>query len=233
MLRFLAAIKSSPSSSVVENLFDFSNINGSRKTEPISSYTKAKDLLGRSSQTILDALCYMTLKERNDAPLENKVVYQNFISSIKNDRRIKNPVMIIDPSPFFVRKWLRHNPADNRRAIFALSDHRQKRLLHLMFDRDGIGFCNVDEISELLFNADNTPTNVMFFGNRIRSAEIRSSVLRSLASNGSGLFRLCVFDTDDGIENASSVYNVLFERSCIDNGFFHTGFPTKRSRPER
>ena len=217
VFRFLAAIKSSPSSSVIENLFDFSNINDIRKTELIGSCTKARDLLGRNSQTILDAMCYMTLKGRNDASLENKVVYQNFVSNIKNDRRIKKPVMIIDPSPFFVRKWLRHNPADNRRVIFILSDDRQRRLLHLMFDQDGISFCGIDEISELLFNADNLPTNIMFFGNHMRSAEIKLSILQSLISNGSGMFRLCIFDTDDDIENVKSVYNVFYERSYVDN----------------
>ena len=182
----------------------------------VSSYMKAKDFLGRNSFTILDALCLISINERNDIALENKIVFRNFIAGIKNDISIEQPVLVVEPSMVFIRKWLRHNPAENRIVIFSIADQVKRNLLNVMFADSDVIFIDTDKMSDLFINNKHIPTNILYFGNHFASPDQKKKFLEILSSLGSASFRICMFDTDDCFENSRSLYNNLYSKSYID-----------------
>ena len=223
VLRFLLTMKTNPHNASAEKLFNLSSFNFNRKMDIVSAYAKAKDFLGRRSFTILDAICLISVNERNDIALENKIVFQNFLAGIKNDVSIEQPVLVVEPSMVFIRKWLRNNPSNYRNVIFALSDDVRRNLLDVMFADSGIMFIDTSKLGDLFVNSKNLPTNIMFFGNHFANPKGKKNALSSLAAISAGIRRFCAFDNDDSFENKLSVYNGLYSNSFVDRVWL---FPT-------
>ena len=223
ILRFLLSIKRNGSELDVRKLFDLSSFGGTKRSDIVASYSKAKSYLGRNSYIVLDALCFLCTKEKNDYTLENKVVYQNFVAGIKNSFSIGEPLLVVEPSVPFIRKWLHNNPADNRKVIFSLSDDNVRALFGVMFADSGVVFAETSRLDRLFINSKNLPTNIMFFGNHFADPERKKNALSSLAAISAGIRRFCAFDNDDSFENKLSVYNGLYSNSFVDRVWL---FPT-------
>lgn len=196
-------------------------------------YADAKKLLMPIKNNILDAICaVMTDMNNNDIPLENIPVLQLFSCSVENNISITEPILIIEPSPFFIKKLRGNNPFRRRKVIYVLHNDLLVRLYTKVFKSSNYFFIHSSELSNSLISVDSYPTNVLIFGTHINNIELKTTYIRFCISCINSIHSLYLLDSDYYIQNKFSPIKNELSNTSINNIWLFPSGINYSTKPE-
>lgn len=164
----------------------------------------------------LKLICY--IKDYNDIALENDLVFQQFSKRINIVEG--NVATIIDPSIYFVEKWIKDNSLYEIKTNFIFSNSKIAELLKNVYDDELVNINFISQNSlydlEVSFYNDNY---VLFFANHIVENESKKIILDGLFELCSSITELMIIDGDNNIEsNKSELHKSLIENNVKVKG---------------
>lgn len=192
-------------------------------------FMKINKILFRAPRNILDTLCLCTVDPiSNDVLLENCAVYYQFISGLREN----DSVLVVDPTIFFVRKWLQENYfPEGIKVIFAMED--SELLTTLSYSekmRRNVRFISTD-LLEKTITAEGTPAHTLIFGTRYHSV---CELLKMLKRYGAVEHRISILASDFALYKAELCAELcgsdVFDRkvSLFPAGINYSTFPQRK-----
>ena len=198
-----------------------------------SIYSDAKKLLMPIKNNMLDAICAtITDMNENDIPLENIPVLQLFSNTVKNQISIIEPILIIEPSPFFIKKLRGNNPFRRRKVIFVLQDNILVEIYTKLFKVSDFSFIQANNLSTVIASVDLYPTNVLLFGTHIRDTSLKTEYIRFCLSCVNNMHYLCILDSDYYIQHKSSPIKSALSKANINNIWLFPSGISHATKPE-
>lgn len=196
-------------------------------------YSDAKKLLMPIKNNMLDAICAtITDMNDNDIPLENIPVLQLFSSSVKNQISITEPILIIEPSPFFLKKLRGNNPFRRRKVIFVLQNNLLVEIYTKLFKASDFSFIQANNLSTAIVSVESYPTNVLLFGTHIRDISLKAEYIRFCLSCVNNIHYLCILDSDYHIQHKSSPIKSALSKTNINNIWLFPSGISHATKPE-
>lgn len=155
-------------------------------------------------KSLFNLLCLLYFKNGHDILLENHFIYYDFSSRLKLNSYQK--VVLIDPSPLFIKKWLRDSYLSEIDLILVFTDTRDYQFFETYLSRKQNIFCFdlnsfYSEFQNL--NLNDVPVNVLLFGNHFNSNGLKENILIHLEKYlDSELLSISVLDSDSNIESS-------------------------------
>lgn len=196
IISFLKLLSVNPEKSNIERIKNLSVYPFDKRMDIISAYSGARKLFDGTLPFLLDLLCYLELDDEYDFVLENKVIFQRFSFSIDNSVLNAQPILIVNPSVWFIKKWIKNNPASNRRTFFCLPNNDYKEILETKLNNNNIYFVNYSELDNLLLNKKYIPTNTLFFGNHFDSINNKIHLLNTVLNHVIDIGLIQYYDYD-------------------------------------
>lgn len=154
--------------------------------------------LGKSPTYRADALCAAYLnREYNDILPENCVVYYLFTSTLPVERETES--LVIAPTPFFVRQWMRDSDLSNVRVTFVMENRFMADICRGLPWGKYAQFIAAEDMEPYL-RRNGAPENTLLFGSRIPDGEDYIGLLKENLK--SGVNRLSYFGSDAGSREA-------------------------------
>ncbi|MCI7000360.1 MAG: hypothetical protein MR888_07720 [Clostridiales bacterium] len=148
--------------------------------------------LGKSPTYRADALCAAYLnQECNDILAENCVVYYLFTSTLPVERETE--ALVVAPTPFFVRQWMRDSDLSNVRVTFLMENRLMADICRGLPWGKYAQFIAAEDM-ELYLGRNGAPKNTLLFGSRIPDVDDYIGLLKENLK--SGVNRLSYFGAD-------------------------------------
>ncbi len=204
IMEFLHTVYNNPSTSFVpsknSDLENDSALNYQRKM----AYANAKRLLMPIANKILDAICVaLTDFEYNDILLENNAVLHLFASALEKDKT-NQPVMIVEPTSFLIKRLYGNNPLRNRTIIFVLGNQVLVDIYSKFFENKSFQFVFSEDLDSKLSTPSNIPTDILVFGTHIKEPEIKTNYIKTLLSSARDKHTLFFLDADNVLKCGDS-----------------------------
>lgn len=166
-------------------------------------------LLKRNRDYWRDAICALYYDEScNDIELENKYIYYEFTRCI---RLFENDfsVCIIDPSPFFIRKWMTDSSISYIKTDFIIANENILTLLTSVYeDTPNIRFVSMNEFDSSIKLGPASAT--LLFGTHLLNDELKAATITKLIEAAREKHQLYILDSDKSIFKAgASTHNAL------------------------
>lgn len=196
-------------------------------------YSDAKRLLMPIKNNMLDAICAtMTDMNENDIPLENISVKQLFSNSVKNNISITEPILIIEPSPYFLKSLKRNNPFRHRKITIVLQDELLIDLYNKIYNSSYYSFIHIDDLASSISSVDSFPTNVLLFGTHINDTGKKIECINLCLSHIKSTHVLFILDTDYYIQNKNSPIKKELSKTTINNIWLFPAGISHATKPE-
>lgn len=171
-------------------------------------------LLKRNREYWRDAICALYYEaEYNDIELENKYVYYEYTRCL---RKQENPsAIVVDPSPFFIRKWIGDSALNGIKTDFIISDISILQLLTSVYPQEeNINFIAIDAFD----NCTNPEpaSAILIFGNHITNDEVKSKLLFKLNDASKSSYNIYILDSDKVLFSNESLTHEALGNVAID-----------------
>ncbi len=173
-------------------------------------YNAFKEILkcvGTNITNRLDFICAISFnKDSNDIELENKPVYYSATGNIirECEGAEEYRVSLIEPSPFFIRKWKQDDiPSNIEIDVVISNDHIRSMLKPLYDDTLGITFRSYDDFFKSLNSG--APDSTIIFATRVPENESIDAILSKLEGAAIKEHSLYIFGSDDVLLHSDSL----------------------------
>lgn len=207
------------------------NIDFDKLMEYRIAYSKISSF-GRSKKEMLDLLSIAYNKSTTDEIIESEFVIQFLLNKTINNESIINPLLIINPNNWLIRKWILNNPVLNRRIIFALKDKKLASFYSDLINDKKYIFTNFNNLEVLLNDVDNRPTDILFYSAFNLDISDKTCLLDLLFNTlGSYSRFLYFYDEDSTLTKVcdSDHFNMIDEINIIPSGIPEMNTPKRRS----
>ena len=228
---YISAIESSPLSTALfmRHMADYPNSDQRERSKAIS---KAESIL-RGTTKREDAICAVSLNDNaNDVTLENSAVYYNFITTLPRIKdKVGISVLVIAPSPFFVRKWIQDSDLIRIKVLFAVENNDISNFFtHRFGNNKDFSFLPLGGLPDYL-KKNGAPTHILMFGNHEGiDAGCVSCLSQSLQSGEHSLSLLC---PDERVNTLGEVANLLQNNGCIESVYLYPSGINNETLPRR
>ena len=166
--------------------------------------TIAVKKLKRKNMRWYDALCLLSIdKDSNDVEVENSIVYYTYTSKLVSPSDKTRTACIIEPSLFFVRKWLSDECVHDVSAVFVFRDPLIQQMLdYLLPKREMIHIVSLDEYRNMLLTGSASST--LFFSSHFSDTAVKSDIIQALIGQARSVHDLFLLDTDHFVSSPSS-----------------------------
>ena len=164
------------------------------------AYSDAKQMLMPIKNNFLDTLCFVfTDWEYNDILLENNAVIELFSSVVGETSNTDGPIMIIEPTPFLVKRLYSNNPFSGSKILFVSDDSDLVSLYSKFFTSSLFRFISFEEFHETLSVSSTIPSSTLVFGTHFRNQHKKKECLAALLQSIKDIHTLFLLDSDDSI----------------------------------
>lgn len=146
------------------------------------AYAKASSL-GRNKRDILDAVCLTYNTSTSDELIETEFIIQFLLNNCVNDELIEQPIIIVNPNPWLIRKWTLNNPLINRRIVFVLNDDKLEQLVKTLIIDKKYTFISISQLETFLYKYSNKPTDILIYGLFNIDDEDKYTLINTLIDN--------------------------------------------------
>ncbi len=160
--------------------------------------------LGNNKKNWLDALCILSADPMsNDISLENTYIYYSYTSRLRDLRDNIKTACIIDPTPFFVRKWIaddyvRHVPVE----VYISDPFTVFMLKEFLRNTEN---AHINDIRQFTIDlAKKAPDVTLMFGNHIFDPVSKAEMIDALISHSRSDHTLMILDTDHNLTSEHS-----------------------------
>jgi len=172
--------------------------------------------INTKSSDILDFLCYLSIDETcNDYILENRFVLPRIVVAA-NNLDDSAPVVLFEPSMFFIRRWRYRYPTGNKKTVLIIQDEQYCSLLKtcLTADKNFI-VKSVNEIDDIYGDPNLAPSVTAMFLNHDHKEQVAAEYISKIIEMASAHHRLCLFGADSQITSKSSQMYQLIPKDSV------------------
>ena len=217
ILKFLKSYSNNPSKFRIEKLKNLSNYSFDEKLDIANAFSNSCNALDTTYHSIIGALCYCEHSYNYDFVLENIAILQRFCFSVENTFSIKQPILIINPSMWFLKKWIERNPLSKRKTYFCFSNNDYKEIIENKLSNNNIFFISFVDLEQTLSDSQNIPTNVLFFGNHFTNEKTKEDVFNTLLKYVITKTKLHYYDFDFEFTHNNTIYSEnILSRDSVD-----------------
>lgn len=167
----------------------------------------------------LDTLCALTYElDYNDIDVESKYIFYKFTSRIDPDK--STTASIIEPSLFFMRKWLLDSNLVNAETTFVFMNNHVCNICRKSMNHSHYNNISIITLAEYYEELEKgSDEMILIMGNNMDSAERKGKILQSIKENIRSEHYVCVLDSDSNVLRASNpIHQELIGQSieCID-----------------
>lgn len=196
-------------------------------------YADAKRQIMPIKNNIIDAICAtVTDMEYNDVPLENAAVLQLFAPSVKNSIAVKEPIIIIEPSPYFIKKLKGYNPFRHRQIIYVIKNNLLATIYAKVLNDSFFSIVKMNDFADSLTSVYSYPTNVLIFGTHLKDIELKTDCIEFCLSHISSIHSLYILDTDYYIQHKASPIKLALTKTTINNIWLFPAGITHATKPD-
>ena len=155
--------------------------------------------------------------KHNDCSIENGVVFYHFSSKLRINDTSSQKVILIDPSPVFLKKWMTDSYLTNIGLVLVFQNETLAQFFQEYFKGQAqygraISCFSVDSfVQDIDFDEySNMMLDILVFGNHFQSSEKLSNMLEFIGRNiDSHSMKMMIFDSDLNFE-VHKRYNHVF-----------------------
>lgn len=196
----------------------------------VQSIFKIKDRL-----LSLNLLCAFYSKYGYEYLIENHFMYYEFTSLYSNieESRFNNCAVLIDPSPLFLKKWLRDEALTSLNLVCAFSDETIKSFFEHYAESSRIQNLKVASVMNLETLADefsDMDCKAFMFGNHILDAGLKALALKETLQSFK-LNDLMYYDYDSNVEGNLSLNSSIkgANLGCAELHLFSSGLASVKN----
>ena len=154
----------------------------------------------------------------NDYLIEQNYIYNYYRNLVISDNKRKN--IIIEPSIFFVHKWIYDEEVFGKKVVFAFEKDEIRRFVELAYSNinksSNISFRTISDLNNSVDDKDKY--NLLFFANHYeRDSKKKKRIISDILSYISTGFRINIYDYDNDLFGYKTPFaDYVFLENAID-----------------
>lgn len=191
-----------------------------------------KVLRGSEFSTVLiQTLSSIYMKNQKESLIENHILYYLFTSNFNcfNDTDYEGSILL-DASPFFIRKWLRDPKLKNIHTLFVFSDENLSVFWQKNFEsRSNVESIFYSELEEYISQFSDFNNHILVFGNHISDVGMKYYLIENFL-HATPFESFYLYDYDQNILNSLETQTIFKENDLSEIHLFPAGISDVKRR---